>query len=119
MKNVIELERINDNQQIKMSINCVDQAVKAQLLAYINENKNIVDNLDLYPMAAAGNKSESEIINVVLSFGVDILNSVKDELVGAFVMHLISKLKSKKQEYVVKDKDGIISGKNAEEQNEK
>jgi hypothetical protein len=118
MTNVIELERINDNQQIKMTINCVDQEVKTQLLTYINENKNIVDDLELYPMAAAGNKSESEIINVVLSFGVDILETVKDELVGAIVMHLISKLKSKKQEYVVKDKDGIISSESSEDQDE-
>ncbi|GGP73962.1 hypothetical protein GCM10009347_42730 [Shewanella algicola] len=51
MINVIELERINDNQQIKMTINCVDQEVKTQLLTYINENKNIVDDLELYPMA--------------------------------------------------------------------
>jgi hypothetical protein len=118
MTNVIELVRINGNQQIKMTINCADQEVKMQLLAYINENKNIVDDLELYPMAAAGNKSESEILNVVLSFGVDILNTVKDELVGAFVMHIILKLKSQKQEYAVKDKDGIMSGENSEDQDE-
>lgn len=115
MTNVIELERINDSQQVKMTINCVDQEVKAQLIAFINENKNIVDDLEVYPMASAGNKSESEILNLVLSFGVDILENVKDELVSIFVGYAISELKSKKQEYAVKDKDGIISNESPED----
>lgn len=115
MVNVIELERINNNQQVKVTVNCADNEVKAQLMAFINENKNSVTNLEVYPMATAGNKSESEVLNFVLSFGTDVLEAVKDELVSVIVGYVISELRSKKQEYVVKDKDGIISNESSED----
>ncbi|MEZ8056050.1 hypothetical protein AB6E95_11775 [Vibrio splendidus] len=115
MANVIGLERINNNQQVKVTVNCADNEVKAQLTAFINENKNSVNNLEVYPMATAGNKSESEVLNFVLSFGTDVLEAVKDELVSVIVGYVISELKSKKQEYVVKDKDRIISNERSED----
>ncbi|MHA2828606.1 hypothetical protein [Vibrio harveyi] len=115
MANVIELERISNNQQVKVTVNCVDNEVKAQLMAFINENKNSVNNLEVYPMATAGNKSESEVLNFVLSIGTDVFEAVKDELVSVFVGYVISELRSKKQEYVVKDKDEIISKESSED----
>ncbi|MEZ9070944.1 hypothetical protein AB4086_05835 [Vibrio splendidus] len=115
MANVIGLERINNNQQVKVTVNCADNEVKAQLTAFINENKNSVNNLEVYPMVTAGNKSESEVLNFVLSFGTDVLEAVKDELVSVIVGYVISELKSKKQEYVVKDKDRIISNESSED----
>ncbi len=105
MTNIIELEKINNNQQVKLIIHCTDQEVKAYLASFINENKNLVKGLNIYPMASAGNKSATDVLNLVLEFGADIWDTVKDELVSIFIGYLLTELKNKKQQYVVKDKN--------------
>ncbi|WP_129736919.1 hypothetical protein [Alteromonas sp. 76-1] len=102
--NVVELEKLNDNQQVKVTIYCVDMEMKAHLGKFINENKNLVGEVEVYPMAAVGNKSETEILNFILSFGVDTLNTVKDELITMYVGHLVSEFKNRNQKCEVKEK---------------
>lgn len=102
--NVVELEKLNDNQQVKVTIHCVDMEMKAHLGKFLNENKNLVGEIEVYPMASVGNKSETEVLNFILSFGKDILDTVKDELVTLYVGYLVSEFKKRNQKYEVKEK---------------
>ncbi|AXR05385.1 hypothetical protein [Salinimonas sediminis] len=103
--NVVELEKLNDNQQVKVTIYCVDMEMKAYLKKFINENKNLVSEVEVYPMASVGNKSETEILNFILSFGMDTLDTAKDELITMYVGYLVSELKNRNQKCEVKEKD--------------